>query len=115
MPLYTSLRSPCGPARNRPPAAEARNAWCGRRYFFFAAEALEAAAFLVGADFVAEAFFGAALVAEAFFGAAAFAAGFFAGAFLAAGLLVAVLAKVVLLSMPDRESIHDNSVIQIAG
>ncbi len=64
--------------------------------------------FLRGALFL---LVGAALVA-AFFAAGFFAAGFFAGAFLAAGLRVAVLAKVVLLSMPDRESIrtkHCNS------
>ena len=68
------------------------------RYFFFAG------AFL------------AALFAAGFFaGAAFFAAGFFAGAFLAAGLRVAVFAKVVLLSLPDRESTRANIVIQIAG
>ena len=67
------------------------------RYFFFA-----------GAFFML--FFAAGFFAGAFF-----AAGFFAGAFLAAGLRVAVLAKVVLLSLPDRELTRANIVIQIAG
>jgi hypothetical protein len=34
---------------------------------------------------------------------------------LAAGLLVAVLAKVVLLSLPDRESTRVNILIHVAG
>ena len=71
------------------------------RYFFFAG------AFLAVLFFAAGFFAGAAFFA---------AAGFFAGAaFLAAGLRVAVFAKVVLLSLPDRESTHANIVIQIAG
>ena len=69
-----------------------------QRYFFFA-----------GA-FLAVLFFAAGFFAGAFF-----AAGFFAGAFLAAGLRVAVLANVVLLLIPDRESTRANIVIQIAG
>jgi hypothetical protein len=59
---------------------------------------------LVEALRFAGAFLVMAFFAAGFFAAVFFAAGFFAGAFFAAGLRVAVLAKVVLLSMPDRES-----------
>lgn len=65
--------------------------------------------------FFAGAFLVVLFFAAGFFAGAFFAAGFFAGAFLAAGLRVAVLAKVVLLSLPDRESTRGNIVIQIAG
>jgi hypothetical protein len=61
-------------------------------------------------------FAGAFLVvffAAGFFAGAFLAAGFFAGAFFAAGF--ADFAKVVLLSLPDRESTRANIVIQIAG
>ena len=70
----------------------------------------------MAAFFAAGFFAGAAFFAAGFFaGAAFFAAGFFAGALLAAGLLVAVLAKVVLLSLPDRESTRVNILIHVAG